>query len=80
MYKISDVDHNFAINTKIKKDDIKFFDIRNEPFRVHGVTFEKGKFCRMTNCFAKNVSDAVFKLNRNTAGGRVRFKRKSFGF
>lgn len=73
MYKISDVDHNFAINTKIKKDDIKFFDIRNEPFRVHGVTFEKGKFCRMTNCVAKNVSDAVFKLNRNTAGGRVRF-------
>lgn len=37
MYNISDKDHYFAINTKIKKDGTTFFDVRNEPFKVYGV-------------------------------------------
>lgn len=73
MYNISDVDRNFVISTGMKRDDIRFFDARNDPFRLYGLMFENGRFCRMTNSAAKNVSDAVFRLNRNTAGGRVRF-------
>ena len=73
MYNISDVDRNFVISTGMKRDEIRFFDARNDPFRLYGLMFENGRFCRMTNSAAKNVSDAVFRLNRNTAGGRVRF-------
>ena len=32
MKKISDVDKNFKIKTTIKKDDVKFYDIKKSPF------------------------------------------------
>lgn len=77
MQNIANIDTNFKVETKINKPDIKFYDIKQSPFQIHGVFFEDGKFRRMPAAVAKSVSDGVFALHANTAGGRVRFKTDS---
>jgi len=71
------IDKNFKIDTKINKNDIKFYDIKNAPFSIHGVFYENGKFRRIPESIAKKVSSGVCVLHTNTAGGRVRFKTDS---
>ena len=73
MKKISDVDKNFKIKTTIKKDDVKFYDIKKSPFKIYGVFYEDGKFRRLPSKIAKKTNDGVYSLHANTAGGRVRF-------
>ena len=77
MSDISSIDKNFKIETKINKPDIKFYDVRNAPFKVHGVFYENGKFRRMPAEIARTVSPGVYALHSNTAGGRVRFRTNS---
>ena len=74
---ISKIDKNFKVETKINKGDIKFYDVKQAPFKVYGVIHENGKFRRMPETVAKSVSDAVNDLHVHTAGGRVRFKTNS---
>lgn len=74
---IANIDKNFKIETKIGKKDIKFFDVKDEPFTVYGVFYENGKFRRMPESVAKTVSEGVHWLHSNTAGGRVKFKTNS---
>jgi len=73
MADISTIDKNFIIETKIKKGDIKFYSIDEAPFKVYGVYKDGGKYRRMPEDVAKSVSEGVYKLHANTAGGRVRF-------
>ena len=73
MLNISKIDSNFSIETKIDKEDIKFLNIDEFPFRVYGVFRENGKYRRMPENIAKSVSEGVYALHANTAGGRVRF-------
>lgn len=73
MRNIAEVDKNFKVETGIGKEDIAFFDVKQAPFSVHGVTFENGKFRRMPEAVAKAVSRDVYFLHSQTAGGRVRF-------
>ncbi|MBR5538257.1 MAG: hypothetical protein IKU61_00010 [Clostridia bacterium] len=70
---ISSVDKNFKIETKIKKDDIKFYNIENEPFKTYGVYKDDGMYRRMPADVAKSVSEGVYRLHTNASGGRVRF-------
>ncbi|MBE6920131.1 MAG: hypothetical protein E7468_01030 [Ruminococcaceae bacterium] len=77
MQAIAEIDTNFKVETKINKPDIKFYDIRKSPFQINGVFFEDGQYRRMPAPVAKSVSDGVFALHTNTAGGRVRFKTDS---
>jgi len=77
MSDFSSIDSNFKIETTIGKDDIKFYDVRNAPFEIHGVYYDEGKFRRMPENIASTVSDAVHKLHANTAGGRIRFRTDS---
>ena len=77
MNNIVKVDKNFAVSTKIEKDDIKFYDVLSEPFKIYGVFREGGKWRRMPEAVAKTVSEGVYSLHANTAGGRVRFKTDS---
>lgn len=77
MAEISLIDKNFKIETSINKCDIKFYDIKNEPFKVYGVIYENGKYRRMPEEDARRVSEGVYALHTNTAGGRVRFKTDS---
>lgn len=77
MFDISKIDSNFIIETKIDKNDIKFYKINEAPFKVYGVFKENGKYRRMPESVAKSVSEGVYSLHTNTAGGRVRFKTDS---
>lgn len=77
MKNISEIDVNFKIESNIGKDDIKFYDVKNEPFVVNGVIYENGRFRRMPQDIANTVNNGVATLNVNTAGGRVRFKTDS---
>lgn len=77
MSDIASIDKNFKIETNINKPDIEFHNARCAPFRIYGVFYEDGKFRRMPESVAKTVSEGVYYLHANTAGGRVRFKTNS---
>ncbi len=77
MSNISKVDKNLVVDTKIEKDDIVFYNVLEEPFKIYGIYHEDGKFRRMPESVAKATSEGVLALHANTAGGRVRFKTDS---
>ncbi len=77
MSNIAEIDKNFKVETKLEKDDIKFYDVREEPFKVYGLIYEDDKFRRVPKDIAQSVSDSVFGLHSMAAGGRVRFKTDS---
>lgn len=77
MSDISLIDPNFKVETQLKEDGIRFYDVNQPPFRVYGVFYESGKFRRFPEKVAKTVSDGVYRLHAHTAGGRVRFRTDS---
>lgn len=77
MKKISEIDSNFKVDTKLDIADIKFYDIENEPFEIYGVKKRDGIFSRMPYSVAEKVNDGVKALYANSAGGRVRFTTDS---
>ena len=77
MRDIAEIDKNFKLQTSIDKKDIRFISALCEPISLHGVFYENGAFRRMPEAVAKSVSDGVYCLHTNTAGGRVRFKTDS---
>ena len=74
---ILQVDSNFKVKTDLNKTDIEFYDVKNTPFEIDGVFYENGAFCRIPESVAKSTSEGVAFLNKNTAGGRIRFKTDS---
>lgn len=74
---ISKLDSNFAVKKVIEKSGMSFYSIDYEPFSIHGVFKENGCYRRMPQNIAKLVSDPVYGLSANAAGGRVRFKTDS---
>lgn len=77
MVDISKTDKNFKIETKIKKEDIVFYNSLDKPFEINGVFYEDGRFRRIPESVAKTVNEGVHNLHANTAGGRIRFKTNS---
>ena len=77
MKRLDEIDENFKIETNLGKEDIVFYSVLNKPFCVYGVKYENQKFRRMPEEIAKTVSEGVYYLHSNTAGGRVRFKTDS---
>ena len=73
MRDISKIDGNFKIKTDISRDGLRFYDVDSPPFALYGVRRENGKYRRMPESVAKSVSEGVYLLHSNTAGGRVRF-------
>jgi len=71
--RLEELDKNFAVETSIDKDDIRFFNIEQKPFKLYGVFKEDGRYLRMPADVAKTVSEKVYHLNEQTVGGRVRF-------
>ena len=57
----------------VERDRLTFYDAEQAPFRIYGVTKENGYFRRMPEAAAAGVSQDVYGLHTNTAGGRVRF-------
>lgn len=75
--KTEQIDRNFAVQSEIDRPDVQFFNCRQEPFSVHGLLYENGRFRRMPEEVAGSVNDGVAFLHANTAGGRVRFATDS---
>ncbi len=71
--KIQEIDNNFKIETKLDVEGIKFYDAENAPFKIYGIFKEGGRFRRMPEAVARTVSEGVYLIHSNTAGGRVRF-------
>ena len=74
---ISKIDENFKVDAEIKKDGLSFYNIDNPPFRIYGVFREGHQYVRLPVEVSKSVSEGVFTLHANAAGGRVRFKTDS---
>lgn len=77
MKDISSVDKNLKVETEIKKDGIKFYDVLEAPFKVYGVFHDGKQFRRMPDDIAETVSPGVHYGSQYTAGGRVRFRTNS---
>lgn len=77
MKRIQEIDKNFAVAQTVEKDDMVFCNAAEKPFRVYGVFRENGKYRRMPAETARAVSEGVYELHANTAGGRVRFRTDS---
>ena len=73
MSKISQIDTNFQIPDYVQKEDLCYYDVKQEPFSVRGVFFEEGKFRRLPMELAKSLGVGIEYLHTNTSGGRVRF-------
>lgn len=69
MSDISKVDKNFIVDTTIDKEDIRYYNIEEPPFKIYGVFREGDRFRRMPEEVAKTVSDGVLSLHAHTAGG-----------
>jgi len=74
---ISQIDPNFKVESQLKEEGIRFYDVKQPPFRIYGVFYEDGKFRRLPENVAKSVSEEVHRLHAKTAGGRVRFRTDS---
>ena len=77
MSDMAQIDRNFAVKSELGKDDIRFYNVEEEPFRVHGVFKENGQYRRMPREVAVEVSRGVLLLHMRTSGGRVRFRTDS---
>lgn len=76
---IQQLDQNFKIETDVTEPDLVWFNTRELPFSLHGVMYDEveKRFLRIPQKIAEKVSQGVEELNRNTAGGRVRFRTNS---
>ena len=64
----------------LREKDIRWFDAREEPFRVYGLFLPDGEnqyYYRVPAGVASQVSPVFAMLSRHTAGGRVRFATDS---
>lgn len=77
MLDISAIDPNFKVETKIQEEKIRFYDVLQQPFSIHGVFHQAGKFRRIPEVVAEKVNAGVLNRHANTAGGRIRFKTDS---
>ena len=72
---VADFDKNMVVNTTVDEPDLVWLDVREAPFRLHGIRFDEaqGTYVRMPQSIADATNEGVAHLNKNTAGGRVRF-------
>ncbi len=73
MPDISSIDKNFVVETNIERENIKFYNVNEAPFKVYGIKHDGERFRRMPKEAGDAVSAGVGYLAMNTAGGRVRF-------
>ena len=69
---IENIDKNFKIETNIEADDLRFYDVREEPFDLYGF-YEPFKRLPDEVANDQTINPNVAKLYKMSAGGRVRF-------
>ena len=75
--RIDEVDKNFKIETELDLPDVKFYDPKDEPFKIYGVKYDNGLYRRMPEDIATALNPSILYLSKNTAGGRVKFRTNS---
>lgn len=78
MKNIIEIDKNFA-RESAEGYSFNIFNIRQQPFEVNGLMYseEKKEYHRMPYAVADQTNEGVAVLQRNTSGGRVRFRTDS---
>ena len=73
------LDKNMLVNTTIGDAEVVWHDVRKKPFSLHGFYEPETEpfFRRLPPDVAAQTSEAVDKLSRESAGGRVRFSTNS---
>ena len=76
---IGNLDKNLAVLEEINVPDVKYYDVREEPFQIYGLYNPKTEpeFKRLPDEIGPAVNETVAYLYRHTAGGRVRFSTNS---
>ena len=76
--KIQELDKNFQDKTH-SYENIQFTDSRNGKFATYGLMYDEinRQYLRMPQEIAEKASPNVAGLNKNTSGGRVRFRTNS---
>ena len=74
---IEEIDKNFAIPTKLGREDVRFFNIQSRPEMLYGILFDEAGFFRMPCELAASISKSTAALNRQSSGGRIRFRTNS---
>ncbi len=74
---IGKIDKNLSVDAEIDKSGFVFYNPEEKPFRIYGVKREGDRFYRILGEVARKVSDGVYSLSSNTAGGRIRFVTNS---
>ena len=79
MKNIEEIDRNMAVCTRVEDADVCWYDVRQEPFSLHGLyrPCAEGPFRRLPEKVAHATNEGVEQLALNTAGGRVRFATDS---
>lgn len=77
MPKLSEIDKNFKVETKIEYDGLKWFDASSDLFSLHGLLKDDEGYKRMDSSVAKATNEGVFELHRHTSGGRITFETTS---
>ncbi len=75
----AEVDRNMIVATTLKETDLRFYDVRQAPFRIYGLWDPQNEpvFKRLPDDIGLNVNPGVATLYLQTAGGRVRFSTDS---
>lgn len=55
------------------RDDVKFYNADEAPFKIYGIYRDGDKYRRMPESVAATVNNGVLSNHTHTAGGRVRF-------
>ena len=76
---ISELDFRMKGTSSIKRDDIVYYNVKEEPFELYGFYDPKGQdvFKRLPDSVAEATSAGVVGLYKCTAGGRLRFSTDS---
>lgn len=74
-----EVDKNMIVETKLKEQDIKFYDVRTAPVDIYGLYDPRGEasFKRLPDEIGMNINEGVKELYLHPAGGRIRFSTDS---
>ena len=72
-------DSNLAGSGPIEEDGLRFYNVRQAPFRIYGLMWESptDAFRRMPKEVAPTINPGTKLLHSYTAGGRVRFSTNS---
>jgi hypothetical protein len=74
---ITQIDPNMKFDATIDKTGLTFKHMEDEPFKIYGIAKQDDDYVRIPKEVAEATSEGVMRLNRHTAGGRVRFTTNS---